>query len=323
MATLFRSLAIGLALLNNVLGASIPRNIDPAPRAAIAVKLSTAALQARSTVSGAQLVVQLVRDAQTKSHAKRDSTFTVSPLFATLSTNIDTLVAKAKEVTPSYTPPDFSAWYQVQFSSDAPAKGVDPEVITLLSALHTKNEVSSAQPLGATFPSPAVNPSNDPQFANQGYLKSAPGGIETQYAWGFAGGDGANTKVIDVERGWKLDHEDLVSQNITLLSGMNVRDRFDFNYPHGTAVLGEMLMADNNKGGVGIAPKAKGHVVGIQKTVGGAPVENLPEAILDAASFLSYGGVYPSYFFVSMLGLKRDMTDTKPRCPPHRNANWR
>lgn len=76
---------------------------------------------------------------------------------------------------------------------------------------------------------------------------------------------------------------------------MNVRDRYDGNYPHGTAVLGEMLMADNNKGGVGIAPKAKGHVVGIQRTVGGGPVENQPEAILDAASFLAYGGKLTHY----------------------------
>jgi hypothetical protein len=73
---------------------------------------------------------------------------------------------------------------------------------------------------------------------------------------------------------------------------MNVLDRYGGNYPHGTAVLGEMLMADNDKGGVGIAPSAKGHVVGIQRTVGGAPVENQPEAILDAASFLAYGGMF-------------------------------
>ena len=98
--------------------------------------------------------------------------------------------------------------------------------------------------------------------------------------------------MVDVERGWKLDHEDLVAKNITLLAGMNVRDRFDFNYPHGTAVLGEILMVDNAKGGVGIAPAASGGVVGIQRTVGGGPVENQPEAILEAASFLSFGGMF-------------------------------
>jgi subtilisin family serine protease len=70
---------------------------------------------------------------------------------------------------------------------------------------------------------------------------------------------------------------------------MNVRDRYGGNYPHGTSVLGEMLMVDNTIGGVGLIPSAQGHVVGIQRTVNGGPVENQPEAILDAASFLGFG----------------------------------
>jgi subtilisin family serine protease len=72
---------------------------------------------------------------------------------------------------------------------------------------------------------------------------------------------------------------------------MNVNDRYGGNYPHGTAVLGEILMTDNTIGGVGVAPAAQGHVVGIQRTVNGGPVENQPEAIMDAASFLSPGDV--------------------------------
>lgn len=80
-----------------------------------------------------------------------------------------------------------------------------------------------------------------------------------------------------------------MAAGIELLAGMNVRDRLDGNIPHGTAVLGEMLMVDNTIGGVGIVPSAQGHVVGIQRTVGGGPVENQPEAIMDAASFLDFG----------------------------------
>ncbi|KAK0643691.1 peptidase S8/S53 domain-containing protein, partial [Cercophora newfieldiana] len=262
------------------------------PRSAIAVKLSPETLQRRDALSGTEIVESLIRSAQNTTHAKRDVDFSVSPLINSLTPGqIAELVVKAKQITPSYVPADFGAWYQVQFQSDAPTDGShDPEVVDLLNSLGAKKEVASCQPLGGSK-APAVNPSNDPQFANQGYLKAAPGGIEAQYAWGFPGGDGANTKVIDIERGWKLDHEDLVSQNITLLAGQNVLDRYGGNYPHGTAVLGEMLMADNNKGGVGIAPASNGDVVGIQRTVGGGPVENQPEAILDAASFLGYGDV--------------------------------
>lgn len=50
-------------------------------------------------------------------------------------------------------------------------------------------------------------------------------------------------------------------------------------------------MADNTIGGVGIAPSSQGHVVGVQRTVGGAPVENQAEAILEAVSFLQPGDV--------------------------------
>lgn len=77
--------------------------------------------------------------------------------------------------------------------------------------------------------------------------------------------------------------------NITLLAGLNVKDRYQSNYRHGTAVLGEMLMADNNIGGVGIIPGAQGHVVGVTRVVGGGPYENYPEAILDAVDALGFG----------------------------------
>lgn len=35
-------------------------------------------------------------------------------------------------------------------------------------------------------------------------------GINVLYVWGFFGGDGVNIIIIDIERGWKLDYEDLV-----------------------------------------------------------------------------------------------------------------
>src|SRR5512140_894502 len=52
-----------------------------------------------------------------------------------------------------------------------------------------------------------------------------------------------------------------------------------------------MLMVDNKIGGIGIVPNARGHVVGVQRTVNDGPVENPPDAILDAASYLKLGDV--------------------------------
>ncbi|KAK0748961.1 peptidase S8/S53 domain-containing protein [Schizothecium vesticola] len=293
MAVISRLLAFSLIPITSVLGASIPWTSDAGPRAAIAVKLSPSTLQARSTTSGAEIVQGLVRGAQKTTLAKRDVDFKVEPLITTLSSaQIDELIARAKKHTPSYEPADFGSWYRVIFDSNAPLPGKqDAEVGDLLKALGVKDEVASVQPLGGSTKLPAVNPVDDPLYVFQSYLKAAPFGIEARYAWNFPGGDGSNTRVIDIERGWKLDHEDLAAKNITLLAGMNVRDRFDFNYPHGTAVLGEMLMVDNGVGGVGVAPGAAGGVVGIQRTVGGGPVENPPEAILEAVSFSSFGDV--------------------------------
>lgn len=50
-----------------------------------------------------------------------------------------------------------------------------------------------------------------------------------------------------------------------------------------------MFMVDNGIGGVGIVPGAQGHVVGIQRDVGGGPQENQAEAIMDATANLKFG----------------------------------
>ncbi|GAB1318456.1 Peptidase S8/S53 domain-containing protein [Madurella fahalii] len=294
--SLSRSLAVGLLcalpLFNTALAASIPPRDDVVPpRFAIAVKLnSTAASLTARALTGTDVVADLIRKAHPGSrNGKRDVDFSVLPLINSVSPEkIAEMVQRATELDPTYVPTDFGAWYQVQFNEpmgDAPA----PEIVQLLNTLGAYDEVISCQRLGGAQ-LPAVQPSNDPRFPEQGYT-GANVGINAQYAWGFPGGDGAGTNVIDVERGWKLDHEDLQAAGITLKAGKNVNDRYGGNYPHGTAVLGIMLMVDNAIGGVGIAPAAQGHVVGVTRDVNGAPQENNAEAIIDAASHLSFGDV--------------------------------
>lgn len=44
----------------------------------------------------------------------------------------------------------------------------------------------------------------------QGYLNAASSfGIDARYAWGEPGGNGKGVLVVDIEKGWNLDHEDL------------------------------------------------------------------------------------------------------------------
>jgi hypothetical protein len=94
---------------------------------------------------------------------------------------------------------------------------------------------------------PAVNPADDPRSPNQGYLDPAPDGIDAEYAWSFAGGDGAGQSLVDLEWGWTFNHEDLAAHGISLISGINHSYFF-----HGTGVLGELGAGDNAVGCVGI-----------------------------------------------------------------------
>ncbi len=99
---------------------------------------------------------------------------------------------------------------------------------------------------------PAVNPANDPYNAQQGYLDAAPTGIDARWAWTQTAGCGDGMGVVDVERGWRLGHEDFASKSPTLLNG----DNRPGSQNHGTAVLGEMIADDNMVGVVGIANAA-------------------------------------------------------------------
>jgi hypothetical protein len=74
------------------------------------------------------------------------------------------------------------------------------------------------------------------------------------------GGRGDGIGFVDVEQGWNFAHEDLAAAHVTLLSGQNATA--NMARPHGTSVLGIVLMADGSGvGGVGIAPNSVGRVV--------------------------------------------------------------
>ena len=67
--------------------------------------------------------------------------------------------------------------------------------------------------------------------------------------------------IIDIESGWNFDHEDLITQQIGVISGINQ------NSDHGTAVLGIYSGDDNNTGVKGIVPNAiSGAVSAIYKS---------------------------------------------------------
>ena len=114
--------------------------------------------------------------------------------------------------------------------------GVDPEPLRREVAAWPGVERAYVEPLPEP---PPLNPSDDPRSANQGYLDAAPLGIDARWAWALA--DGSGMDVVDLERGWTLNHEDLSGAGITIISGLSQ----DF-HGHGTAALdpGDVLLLE-------------------------------------------------------------------------------
>ncbi|KAM7195521.1 major intracellular serine protease [Rhypophila sp. PSN 637] len=285
-----------------VAGVLPPRADAPAlTTAAIAIKISpqsSGSTLTRKALTGAQLVEDLVSKALQTGNitlSKRDAQFEVLPLYTSLTAEkIAEMVREAVANDPTYVPTDFGAWFQVHFSAED-AAAFESQEATLLKTLGASSDVASAQTLAGTpikAPQNTIKPDDDPRFKDQGYLRGD--GINAQYAWGQKGGDGANTTFCDVERGWFLTHEDLRAANIQLKAGDNIKvirapppENQALVWDHGTAVLGEIFMQDNTLGGVGIAPKATGYVVGISRFGS----DNPPEAIMDATAALKAGDV--------------------------------
>ncbi len=86
----------------------------------------------------------------------------------------------------------------------------------------------------------------------QGYLYDASLtgtsniGIGVQNVWSLPGGQGEHVKIVDVERGWNLNHEDLPI-GIPLIHGIS-----EPGNEHGTAVLGILVGQDNGFGVTGM-----------------------------------------------------------------------
>ena len=186
---------------------------------------------------------------------------------------IRSLVDQAVERDGTYEPPNLLTY----FVADVPPEVRPEDVVRALSEWRTV-EKAYFDPPGDE---PVVNALDDPRSPNQGYLDPAPDGIDAEFAWGVAGGDGAGQDVVDLERGWTLTHEDLTAHGATLLHGTLL----DTSRPHGTSVLGEICASDNVVGCVGIAPNVS--TVNVVSYNG----STRPNAIMAAIDNLPFGGV--------------------------------
>jgi hypothetical protein len=251
-----------------------------------------------------ELVVVFKEDAQIKSTAR---SFTSSKGLSTR--NINMVVRRATPTIGQV----FSS--KINFESVAPgilaqlkSEGIRPDTFfTIQSAANL--EALQAEVLNdplvdtAYIKPPAEDPTaswRSPDFeGNQGYLDPAPGGIDARFSWKLVGGKGQNVKVVDVEQGFNLTHEDLRTKINSILGGNNVRTSRD----HGTAVLGVLGAAQNSFGMTGISPSCK--LMAISHNGLGTS-----QAIIQAANNLSAGDLIllevhragPSYNYQTVVG---------------------
>jgi serine protease len=184
------------------------------------------------------------------------------------------MVDRARAMDADYRPPNLLSYFILE------APGSDVEA--LVKELLTWDAVQTAY---ADTPAadPLVNPADDIRSGNQGYLNPAPDGIDAEFAWTQAGGDGVGVNFIDLEQGWTLNHEDLAAHGASLLFGTLVNG----SRPHGTAVLGEVCAIDNALGCVGIVP----NIASVNVVSHSGSLANVPDCIVAAVANLGFGDV--------------------------------
>jgi hypothetical protein len=203
---------------------------------------------------------------------------TLKRLFTTITpARLDELTARALRLDPKYPGVDLKIFFAV----DTPA-GLSVE--RLAEELMNFPGVVKAYVESGPTPPPTITV--DARAATQRYLEAAPAGIGAMNVWNtVSGAAGENIKVVDLEQGWWLDHEDLPPfvSGATPIGGLNQ----DYQ-GHGLAVLGVLLAEDNDKGCVGIVPRVKPGLVSVWQT---GSVWNISTAVISAVDWLEYGDV--------------------------------
>ena len=202
----------------------------------------------------------------------------LTQLFTSVaSSNLTKLVRKAKRLDTTYRPPNFLNYYGVCCHDEECVKGIVRVVSNLVDVEQVQVETLSASP-------PSVVPDQNPLSVAQEYLDAAPLGIDARYAWTFPGGDGlSKVRFVDIEQGWLPHHEDLAINKITS-TGINHYKYQD----HGAAVLGVVMMRNNQVGGIGIVASTDGYFVSQWRRDG---TYNTADAILAAISHLAFGDI--------------------------------
>lgn len=201
---------------------------------------------------------------------------------------IKELTVEAMHISPEYVAPDFLKYFIV----DCPP-GVKPEALAKI--FREWKIVEKAYPSLPFSVAGPVDVSDEMQtrghYDKQNYLQAAPDGVDAFYVWpklgggGFKGGSGEGQRLLDIEYGWRLDHEDLKAHNIPPPS--NDPNSTDALYrDHGTRVLGVIAASDNDRGCLGIVPEIKAIEVAYVEDQ-----DEIANTMMEAISKLTFGDV--------------------------------
>ena len=145
---------------------------------------------------------------------------------------------------------DMNLYYRIDVRDNATAE-------QLANNLNKLDVVELAYIEPVPEPAGDIDPPTPNYEPFQSYLHMAPGGVDADYANTLPGGDGAGVKIVDIEFGWNVTHEDLDRAVGGIIVGGGGPD------DHGTAVLGEMIAGDNGYGVTGICPGANVGMVSV------------------------------------------------------------
>ncbi len=195
----------------------------------------------------------------------REGIATVRPLFTTPAGELD----RQRQLLQSKTNQqlaDLANYYQIELTDPAECEKLCNELNALdyieiaypepRAYLATLKTFETGEAPSAYASSSLATSASSPSFqSDQDYLEPAPDGVDAYYANEFADGDGAGMIIVDIENGWNITHEELVNNLPIIATAGNSSDN-----NHGTAVMGEILAADDGSGTRGIVPAAQwGH----------------------------------------------------------------
>jgi len=158
-----------------------------------------------------------------------------------------------------------------------------------------------------TDPCPAAG--TNPYADEQHYLDHAPDGIDARWAWTQANGEGADVRVVDLEQGWILNHQDLPGPGLHYGDNRNGVGGYIGN--HGTAVLGEIAAVDNQIGVIGIAPRLSSINVVSHYDEDSDTTGHVADAICAAIESLSVGNIL-TVGDILLLEMQRVIDDPPP-----------